>query len=64
MLLPPTSVHPRTPSQKRNQRRVTRGNGRKEEGSDRHFQARFKTATKTMSDHYPEVRETGNVDRG
>lgn len=41
MLLPPTSLHPRTPSQRRNQRRVTRGNGRKEEGSDRHFQARF-----------------------
>lgn len=40
MLLPPTSVHPRTPSQRRNQRCVTRGNGRKEEGSDRHFQAR------------------------
>jgi len=30
-----------TLSQRRNQRRVTCGNGRKEEGSDRHFQARF-----------------------
>lgn len=29
-----------TPSQRCNQRRVTRGNGRKEEGSDRHFQVR------------------------
>lgn len=57
MLLPPTSVHPRTQSQRRNQRCVTCGNGRKEEGSDRHFQAR---STKRRQKRCPTIiPETG-----
>lgn len=54
----------RTLSQRRNQRRVTCGNGRKEEGSARHFQARStKRRQKRCQTIIPEsgIRETNGI---
>lgn len=56
-MLLPTGADVRSESVQRRRRRrrlrVTGGNGRKDGGSDRHFQAPFrKPATKTSSGHY------------